>query len=686
VNRSQEQADRFFGQLMSTVGLDVEYRAAEGDELALVTADGGEVPVLDLIGGFGSLILGHHHPEVVAHVRAFLDQRRPVYAQFARNDDAQRVTELLNTVLRREFGFEDDGYAAVFGNSGAEGVEIALKHAELDRVFRIGALGEQLAGNLAAAGAAVASGDAVLSPAARALAGTPADGEAGAFAALTAVTAEHNAAQLAKPPVFFALEGGFHGKLVGSLGMTHNPLFRGPFQALGPTARFFPVDDPAALRALVDAERASVLDVVVADGVVDVHERPAPVFAGLFLEPIQGEAGIRPVSAEQARALQEVCREIDCPIIVDEIQSGAGRTGTFFASARIGLRGDYYVLSKSLGGGIAKTSVTLVRTSRYRKEFEALHSSTFAKDGFSTSVALKVLELLEADDGRAYRLAAERGAKLFDALERVRKDFPDVIADVRGNGLLLGVEFHDQSAGASALISGKSAAGQLGFVIAGYLLTAHRLRLMPTGSSPNTLRVQPSINVTDAHVDRLETGLRAVCEILGAQDALHLVHPVVAGGRAAPRDDVRRLAPRQRPTDPAERTVSLVAAVSSAEALRLFDPSLADLDDQALEDYLTLLAPARALPPMPPVRCGSVDVVVFPFFASRHDLGADVAGVVGDLAAVLHGARTAGLTAISLDRDLGAVAGAVGLTAFPGLALDVVDADLVAVLTGAAAL
>ncbi|MEU6670381.1 aminotransferase class III-fold pyridoxal phosphate-dependent enzyme [Streptomyces sp. NPDC046727] len=164
-----------------------------------------------------------------------------------------------------------------------------------------------------------------------------------------------------------------------------------------------------------------------------------------MLEPIQGEAGIRVLDREAVRRVQEECARADCPIVVDEVQSGMGRSGAFFAASHPGLQGDYFTLAKSLGGGVAKAAMTLVRTSRYRKEFELVHSSTYAKDSFSTLIAGRTVALLEADGGRAYRLAEERGNRLLAMLEGLRKEYGTVVKDVRGRGLMAGLEFHDQS-------------------------------------------------------------------------------------------------------------------------------------------------------------------------------------------------------------------------------------------------
>ncbi|MFD0395969.1 aminotransferase class III-fold pyridoxal phosphate-dependent enzyme [Streptomyces nogalater] len=167
---------------------------------------------------------------------------------------------------------------------------------------------------------------------------------------------------------------------------------------------------------------------------------------------------------------------------------------------------------------MAKTSVALIRESHYHKEFELVHSSTFAKDGFSSLVALKVLELLEADGGALYRRAGELGRKLLAALEAVRAEFPDVIKDVRGRGLMLGVEFHDRSDAGAPAIRDLARSGFLGYAVAGYLLREHSVRLFPTGSAVNTLRLEPSVRLTDDGIEQLRTALRGVCSVLRDED------------------------------------------------------------------------------------------------------------------------------------------------------------------------
>ncbi|MGX1885129.1 aspartate aminotransferase family protein [Streptomyces sp. NPDC055287] len=522
-------AEPYLLGFLASVGLDVEYVRAEGNTLYLRGEDGREVPVLDAAGGYGSLILGHNNPGIVAYAKQLLDGLSPVHAQFSRHPYAEKVAAALNRIIQREAGTEEP-YSAIFANSGAEAIEAAVKHAELDRVLKVRDLVAELEANATRARAAVLAGDATVPPAAYERAGVGererADGAQG-FERLAAEVAGHNDRALSRPPVFLTLEGSFHGKLVGSVQLTHNAAYRAPFGALAGRARFLPLDRADLLKQAVSEERASLLDIVAADGSVRVVERDLPLIAGFLLEPIQGEGGIVPVSEEFASAIQQECEAAGIPVVIDEIQSGMGRTGAFFASSLIGLRGDYYVLAKSLGGGLAKCSVMLVRGGRYRSEFELVHSSTFAKDGFSTPIALKVIEMLEDGDGRAYRLARECGTRLKDALEEIRTDFPDVVADVRGKGLMLGLEFRDQSGSASRVIREGAQSGLIGYTVAGYLLREHRVRTFPTASAGHTLRFAPSVFLNDEEIGRLASALRDVAAILRSQDEERLT------GRAA---------------------------------------------------------------------------------------------------------------------------------------------------------
>ncbi|WP_030346793.1 aspartate aminotransferase family protein [Streptomyces sp. NRRL S-1022] len=507
-------AEPHLGTVLASAGLDAEYVRAEGNLLYQRDEDGREIAVVDYAGGYGSLLLGHNHPAITAYAKELLESGIPVHSQFSLHPEAAELALALNRIIRRETG-DDEPFYAVFANTGAEANEAALKHAELDRGVRLGALLEAVGSGLDAVRDAVRDGSATVPPEILARFGVDADlpGPA-ALDELIDRLGAHNEVEAGRPPVFLTPEGSFHGKLAGTVQLTHNEGYRLPFKALAAQARFVPLDQPGALRKIVDEERGTLFGLALEDGRVRLSEHETPVVCAFVLEPIQGEGGIRELSAEFGREIQEVCAEIGAPVVVDEIQSGMGRTGDFLASTRLGLRGDYYTLAKSLGGGLAKISVLLVRASRYHGEFELVHSSTFAKDGFSNRIALKVLELLEADDGAAYRTAAGLGERLLAMLGSVREDFPEVVKDVRGRGLLLGLEFHDQSGAPVPAIAEAAGAGLFGYLVAGHLLRGHRVRTFPTASAPNTLRFEPSILLSDDDIAWLETALRDTCDIV----------------------------------------------------------------------------------------------------------------------------------------------------------------------------
>ncbi|MEV4630611.1 aminotransferase class III-fold pyridoxal phosphate-dependent enzyme [Micromonospora sp. NPDC049523] len=517
-----ELAEAYLRGLLSTLGLDVEYVRAEGNTLYYRGGAGQEVPVVDFVGGYGSLIFGHNHPELVSYARELLDQQIPIHAQFSYHPYANQLAGALNRIIWREFG-TDDRYSAIFANTGAEAVETAMKHAEMDRRIRLAELEAELDARVAAVVDAVREGSAVLTDdladrldGYAATTGSDVDG-------LVAALARYNRERLDQPPVFFTLEGSFHGKLAGSVQLTHNPGYRAPFERLAAQARFVPVDQPGAVGKLVDDERLTVLEPVLDSGVVRLAEREVPRIAGFFVEPIQGEGGIHVLGPEMAQEVRAAADAAGFPVIVDEIQSGVGRSGAFFASSLVGLRGDYYVLAKSLGGGLAKSSVLLVRADRYRTDFELLHSSTFAKDAYSCHLGMRVLRMLEAEQGRAYRLAQERGAALLAALVAVRDDFPDVVKEARGRGLMLGLEFHDLTGATGPILRENANNGLIGYLLAGYLLREHRIRIFPTASAAHTLRLEPSVELTDGEIEQLQAGLRDLCAILREQDEARLL-------------------------------------------------------------------------------------------------------------------------------------------------------------------
>ena len=158
----------------------------------------------------------------------------------------------------------------------------------------------------------------------------------------------------------------------------------------------------------------------------------------MIFEPIQGEGGIREITPEFAQRAAALCAARGAPLIADEIQTGMGRTGTFLACEALGVTPDYVLLSKALGGGLAKISATLIRRDRHVDQFDVLHTSTYAEDDYSSGIAL---EGAGAARRRGARRVPPQGRRLLNGLRSLMAAYPDIIVDVRGRGLMVGVEF-----------------------------------------------------------------------------------------------------------------------------------------------------------------------------------------------------------------------------------------------------
>jgi acetylornithine/succinyldiaminopimelate/putrescine aminotransferase/predicted amino acid dehydrogenase len=512
---------------LKAIGLDVEYERAQGDSLYYRDPAGHEVEVLDFVGGFGSGLLGHNHPELVARAREVLDSGRPFHAQASARARAgqlgARLSRLVGAVTGRE-------YVVTLGSTGADAVEAAMKHAEFERVRRAEAIltrlqrrAHELRTQLR--GQTISLPEELFEDAARLLGLSNASTLDEVLVGLQRVALD----ALESEPLFVAVEGAFHGKTTGSLRLTAGREYRLPWRHLGPRTVFLPraADPQDAARALAEAvngERRTYYELEAgADGALALVPREFVHVAACFAEPIQGEGGIRELSAEYLAMLREAADAHGFPLVIDEIQSGLGRTGRLLASERSGVRGDYYVLSKALGGGLAKVSALLVDRERYIDDFGYLHTSTFADDDHSASIALRVLDLLEGENGAVLDRCRETGDYFLGRLRALQARYPEQLREVRGRGLMIGIELVAATDSPSPLLRVISEQGLLAFVVCGHLLHEHRVRVAPTLSAHGTIRLQPSAFVSRAAIDRCCAALERVLVMIRDADVYGLV-------------------------------------------------------------------------------------------------------------------------------------------------------------------
>ncbi|WJY97501.1 acetylornithine transaminase [Corynebacterium fournieri] len=207
-----------------------------------------------------------------------------------------------------------------------------------------------------------------------------------------------------------AAERGFHGRTMGSLALTGQPDKRAPFEPLPAGVEYFPYGDTEALRALVQHDPGNT--------------------AAIIVEPIQGETGVIPAPEGVLRAVRELCDEHGILMVVDEVQTGVGRTGDFFAFQHEGVVPDVITMAKGLGGGLP-IGATIARGKAATLFTPGSHGTTFGGNPVACAAARAVLGTID----EAFLAEVRRkGQLLCDAASRL----PGV-QEVRGRGLMVGV-------------------------------------------------------------------------------------------------------------------------------------------------------------------------------------------------------------------------------------------------------
>lgn len=273
-----------------------------------------------------------------------------------------------------------------------------------------------------------------------------------------------------KRPKFVAAEGAFHGKTFGALSASGREMYKAPFRPLLEGFTHVPFGDAAALAAAVDDETAAVI-----------------------LEPIQCEAGIQVPPDGYLKAVREACDRHGALLIADEIQTGLGRTGRMWACDWDGVAPDLMTVGKAIGGGVMPLAAFIARPEVWDvfADNPYVHSSTFGGNPLACAASLAALEVLEEEG--LVECARVRGEQLLAGTRAAAAEFPEVVKDVRGRGLLVGVEFADSDVG--------------GLVISGLL--QHGILAAFAINNREVLRLEPPAVITEAEVDRVCNGLRA---------------------------------------------------------------------------------------------------------------------------------------------------------------------------------
>ncbi|CAM3087377.1 Acetylornithine aminotransferase [Arthrobacter ulcerisalmonis] len=260
-----------------------------------------------------------------------------------------------------------------------------------------------------------------------------------------------------------ALEGAFHGRTMGALALTAKEAYREPFQPLPGGVVHIPFDDIEALRAAVDTSTAAV-----------------------FLEPIQGEAGVRPLSAEYLQAARQLTADAGALLILDEVQTGIGRTGTWLACEDAGIVPDAITLAKGLGGGFPIGALLTFGAEVSSLLTAGQHGTTFGGNPVATAAALATLHTIENQHVLAHVLTV--GEHLRAGLVAVTG-----VTEVRGRGLLIGFDL-DADVAPAVVQAGLAA----GFIV--------------NSPGPHTIRLAPPLVLTTAQADTFLAALPAILQ------------------------------------------------------------------------------------------------------------------------------------------------------------------------------
>jgi acetylornithine aminotransferase len=277
-------------------------------------------------------------------------------------------------------------------------------------------------------------------------------------------------ARLTGRPRMIAAEGAFHGRTMGALALTGQPAKRTPFEPMPGGVEFVPYGDISALLAAVDETVAAV-----------------------FLEPILGEAGVIPAPDGYLVAAREITAEHGALLVIDEVQTGIGRTGTWFAHSRTGIVPDVITLAKGLGGGLPIGAAVGIGGAANLLQ-PGQHGSTFAGNPVCAAAALAVLRTIETDG-------------LLDHVDALGKHIATGVEDlghplvdhVRGAGLLLGIVLTENVGPATAV-----AAREAGFIV--------------NAPAPDVLRLAPPLILTTEQADSFITALPGILDAATGED------------------------------------------------------------------------------------------------------------------------------------------------------------------------
>ncbi|MFZ5814113.1 MAG: aspartate aminotransferase family protein [Bacillota bacterium] len=281
-----------------------------------------------------------------------------------------------------------------------------------------------------------------------------------------------------RPRIISAVKG-YHGHTGFALSAIGRDAYQEPFRPLLPHFDRVPFGDAAALSAALDRETAAVI-----------------------LEPVQGEGGINLPPPGYLQAVRAACDRVGALLILDEIQTGFGRTGSLFACQQEGVVPDIMTLGKSLGGGLYPITAAVFREplGDFLVANPFIHLSTFGGADLGCAVGLAVIDYIIRHDLPAR--ARAMGELFLAGFDRLKQRYPQILQEYRGRGLMLGLQFTDPSLGPRM----------------SYQLARHGVLAIYTGNDPSVMRIQPPLIISPEEVQEVLEALdRSMAAIVAGE-------------------------------------------------------------------------------------------------------------------------------------------------------------------------
>lgn len=273
-------------------------------------------------------------------------------------------------------------------------------------------------------------------------------------------------------PGIISTYNSFHGKTLGSLSVTGREAFRQSSEPLLPHIHFAPFGDLEALERLLEQNQANQI-------------------AAVIVEPIQGEGGVNIPPPGYLMGVRSICDKYNILLIIDEVQTGLGRTGYMFSCQEEEVVPDILTLAKALGGGIMPIGALIVRPHVWdvliREPF--LHTSTFGGNPLACTAALASLD--EIIESGLVQETSEKGSYFLEQLQDLPRIYPKVVREVRGKGLLMGLDLVEESAGG---------------VVMSQLLD-QKILVAYTLNNPRVIRIEPPLIISYEEIDYVVASL-----------------------------------------------------------------------------------------------------------------------------------------------------------------------------------